>query len=88
MTGTDRSRVIFGNVLDDSDYRSACRNKAGFVRKFGNDTADPYPLAAVEAPVIGERWGVMRLVGAAEDGAAKAGAEAAEAGANGANTSA
>ena len=73
MAQIDRSREIFGNVLDDADYRAACKNREKYVRKFGDDTAEPYPLVAVPAPVIGERWGVQRLVGAGE-GAAAAGA--------------
>ncbi|MBR3257812.1 MAG: hypothetical protein IKF96_02355, partial [Eggerthellaceae bacterium] len=36
------------------------------MRKFGDDTAEPYPLVAVEAPVIGQRLGVQQLVSAGE----------------------
>ena len=62
----DHSATIFGNEMSADDYHSACRSKQGFVRRFGDDTALPYPLRAEEPPVIGEALGVRNLVGAGE----------------------
>ena len=66
MAPIDRSAVIFGNPLPSRDYAAACKNREKYVRKFGDDTAEPYPLVAVEAPVIGQRLGVQQLVSAGE----------------------
>ncbi len=77
LSATDRSRVIFGNEIAPDDYKAACRNKAGFVRKYGDDTALPYPLAAKPAPVIGEALGTWQLIaqgnGEGEEGEGAAG---------------
>ena len=68
MAAIDRSAVIFGNPLPSRDYAAACKNREKYVKKFGDDTAEPYPLVAVEAPVIGQRLGVQQLVSAGESG--------------------
>jgi len=62
----DRSKVIFGNEIADAEYRAACRSKAGFIRKFGDDSHAIYHLASEDLPVVGERLGVRNLVMAPE----------------------
>lgn len=73
----DRSRVIFGNVIDERDYRAACRSKEGMVRRFGDDSGATYHLAARPLPVIGQRLGVRDLVMADGDEALDLAADAA-----------
>ena len=44
---TDRSRVIFGNVLPEKDVKKANKSKAKFIRKFGDDCGVDYPVRIV-----------------------------------------
>lgn len=58
----DRAKVIFGNVIDDKTYAKACKNKAKFIKKFGDDSATPYHLAAEDLPVLTQAMGTRKLV--------------------------
>ena len=62
----ERSKVIFGNEIAEADYKAACKSKANFIKKFGDDSDAVYHLAAADLPVIGERLGVRNLVIAPE----------------------
>ncbi|MCR4871551.1 MAG: hypothetical protein K5859_09690, partial [Atopobiaceae bacterium] len=73
----ERSKVIFGNEIAEADYKAACKSKASFIKKFGDDSDAVYHLAAADLPVIGERLGVRNLVMAPE-GAAPLSFDAAE----------
>ena len=57
----DRSRSIFGNEIPERDYRKASRSKAGYVRRFGDDSAVDYPVKLMENPVLSEILGVSDL---------------------------
>lgn len=59
---TDRAKVIFGNEIDDKTFAKACKNKANFVKKFGDDSGVAYHLAAEELPVLTEAMGTRKLV--------------------------
>lgn len=61
VSPVDRSARIFGNAVAEKDYAAACRSKAKFVRKFGDDSDAVYHLAVDVPPVVGERLGVRRL---------------------------
>ena len=58
----DRSRTIFGNDMTDQVYRKAVHTKEKYLRKYGDDAAQAYPLTAIQAPAIGEPLGVQQLV--------------------------
>jgi len=60
----DKARRIFGNVIDDKDYKAACRSKERFARKFGDDANASYPTIIRKNPYIGKSLGVsdIRLV--------------------------
>ena len=73
----ERSKVIFGNEIAEADYKAACKSKANFIKKFGDDSDAVYHLAAADLPVIGERLGVRNLV-IAPEGAAPLSFDAAE----------
>ncbi len=57
----DRAKRIFGNELAGRDYRKACRQKAKFQKKYGDDSARTYYFKAVENPVLAP-LGVKTLV--------------------------
>ena len=57
----DRSKTIFGNVISDRDYRKALRSKAGYARRFGDDSVADYPAKLVKNPVLFPPLGVMDL---------------------------
>ena len=45
----DKSRMIFGNPIDEKTIRSAEKSKAGYLKKFGNDAGADYRLST--API-------------------------------------
>ncbi|MBQ6752577.1 MAG: hypothetical protein IJR10_02245 [Clostridia bacterium] len=55
---TDRSKIIFGNIISGKDYKKALKSKAKFIRKFGDDSDKPHPAILVENPTIGPLLGV------------------------------
>ena len=57
----DRSKIIFGNVIPDGDYRKALKSKAKYVRKFGDDAQAPHNAIVVENPHIGPLLGVRDI---------------------------
>ena len=57
----DRSKIIFGNVISDGDYRKAVKSKAKYARKFGDDAQAPHPAIVVENPHIGPALGVRDI---------------------------
>ena len=40
----DRSKVIFGNVISDKDYKKALKSKKKFAKKYGDDSAVDYKI--------------------------------------------
>ncbi|MBQ2092260.1 MAG: hypothetical protein II473_03640 [Clostridia bacterium] len=58
---TDRSKIIFGNVISGKDYKKALKSKAKFIRKFGDDSGKPHPAILVENPTIGPLLGVKDI---------------------------
>ena len=57
----DRARVIFGNKVAEKDYQKACRQKAKFQKKFGDDSKTAYYFAAADNAVLAP-IGVKNLV--------------------------
>ena len=57
----ERSKVIFGNPIAAKDYTKACRQKAKYQKKFGDDSGTEYYFAAAENPVLAP-IGVKNLV--------------------------
>ena len=57
----DRSKVIFGNVIRDSDYRKAEKSKRKFMKKFGDDSGADYPAVLLDNPHIGDILGVRDI---------------------------
>ncbi|MBQ1460296.1 MAG: hypothetical protein IIZ26_05075 [Oscillospiraceae bacterium] len=57
----DKSKIIFGNVISDADYRKAVASKAKYAKKFGDDSAAPHPAIVVNNPHIGEALGVRDI---------------------------
>ncbi len=53
---TDRARIIFGNDIGEKAYRNACKAKARFARRFGDDSTTNYHLVATDLPVIGDTF--------------------------------
>ena len=48
----ERSKTIFGNDIAARDYAKAVRQKAKFIRKYGDDSHRNYYFKAVENPVL------------------------------------
>jgi hypothetical protein len=42
----DKSSVIFGNPIDKKTIKKGVKSKAKFIKKFGDDSAKEYHLAA------------------------------------------
>ena len=57
----ERSKVIFVNAIAEKDYQKACRGKAKYQKKFGDDSGTEYYFAAAENPVLAP-IGVKNLV--------------------------
>lgn len=57
----DRAKTIFGNEVAECDYNRACATKARYVKKYGDDTREPYHLCAGEMPVVGGLFDAKRL---------------------------
>lgn len=57
----DCMSCIFGNQIPDKVRRKAARTKAGYVRRFGDDSNVAYTLETRPLPVIGERLGVRDI---------------------------
>ncbi len=57
----DRSKVIFGNVISDSDYRKAVKSKKKFIKKYGDDSSVDYKVRVSDNEVIGPLLGVKNI---------------------------
>ena len=57
----DRSSVIFGNRMKESDVKSAFAKADSMIKKFGDDRDRVYHLGAVDNSVIGDSLGVRVL---------------------------
>ena len=57
----DKSSVIFGNPMDEKTLRKAEKAKAGFLKKFGDDTEKVYHLGLKPIDQIPE-LGIQNLV--------------------------
>ena len=66
----DKSKLIFGNPIKESDYRKAVKSKQKFARKFGDDSGADYPAVLMDNPHIGGILGVrdVRLQDGPGDG--------------------
>ena len=59
---TDRAAMIFGNEIDGKTYAKACKSKDKYARKFAHDPNAACHLDIEELPVVGGRFGALRLV--------------------------
>ena len=59
---TDRAAMIFGNEIDGKTYAKACRSKNKYARKFSHDPNAICHLGIEELPVVGGRFGALRLM--------------------------
>ena len=48
----ERSKTIFGNEIAARDYRKAVKQKAKFIKKYGDDSHRNYYFKAVDNPVL------------------------------------
>ncbi len=58
---TDRSKVIFGNVISDKAYRKALKSKKKFIKKYGDDSNVDYKIRVSDNNVIGPILGVKNI---------------------------
>ena len=58
---TNRTSSIFGNPIPQQAIRKAQRSKAGYVRKFGDDSQADYPVSLVDNPCLGGPLGVREI---------------------------
>lgn len=49
---TDRTRIIFGNPIDEKTVRQAEASKAKFIKKYGDDSGASYRFRAADIPVL------------------------------------
>lgn len=67
----DRSSVIFGNEMSHKVVKKATKSKKKYVKKFGDDSNQDYPLTIMKNEYIGESLGVENVVISSENGAAE-----------------
>ena len=58
---TDRSSVIFGNIIPAKDVKKAAASKAKYARKFGDDAGVDYPVRIVPNACLHELLGVSDI---------------------------
>ena len=58
---TDRSKVIFGNVISDAAVRKAAKSKKKFMKKYGDDSNVDYKIRVRDNEVIGPILGVKNI---------------------------
>jgi hypothetical protein len=58
---SEKSKVIFGNVMSDKIYKKALNSKKKFAKKFGDDSNCNYPFMVTENQYIGELLGVKNI---------------------------
>ena len=54
----DKSRVIFGNKISEGDYKKACKSKANYIKKYGDDSTVDYNVVIQKNDHIGDSLGV------------------------------
>ncbi len=57
----DKAKIIFGNEISDKDFRKACKKKAKFIKKFGDDSSVEYRFNDQENEVLSP-IGVRNLI--------------------------
>lgn len=58
----DRAKVIFGNEMSKKVYRKAVKSKAGYAKKYGDDSGKDYPVRLEQNAYIGEALGVVNVL--------------------------
>ncbi len=58
---TDRSKVIFGNIISDKAYRKAVKSKKKFMKKYGDDSRVDYKVRVRDNEVLGPILGVNNI---------------------------
>lgn len=58
----DKSKVIFGNVISNRDYKKACNSKKKYVNKFGDDSNIDYSIVIEKNAHIGDSLGVYDVL--------------------------
>ena len=58
----DKSKVIFGNVISDKDYKKACKTKAKNIKKYGDDSNADYNIVIQKNDHIGDSLGVYDVL--------------------------
>jgi len=58
----DKSKVIFGNEIPNSQYKKAVKSKKKYMKKFGDDSNVNYPVTIQKNPYIGDSLGVMNVL--------------------------
>ena len=57
----DRSKVIFGNAIPESDYSKAVRSRAKYAKKYGDDSGTDYAVKLVENATLQGPLGVYDI---------------------------
>jgi len=58
----DRSKTIFGNEMSGKVYRKAVKSKAKNIKKYGDDSAQNYPVRLEKNAYIGDSLGVVNVL--------------------------
>lgn len=67
---SDKAKIIFGNIIDNTSYKKACKSKKKYIKKFGDDSKKDYPVKIQKNAFIGDLLGVKNvLVGSPESNA-------------------
>ena len=59
---TDRSKVIFGNVMPDKVYKKSVKSKKKYAKKFGDDSSADYSVKVEKNKYIGDSLGDRKSV--------------------------
>jgi len=58
----ERSKVIFGNEMPEKVYKKACKSKAKYAKKYGDDTNVDYPVKIEKNKYIGDSLNVENIL--------------------------
>ncbi|WP_099469444.1 DUF6937 domain-containing protein [Konateibacter massiliensis] len=58
---SDKSKVVFGNKMSNQVYKRAVKSKKKYIRKFGDDSAESYPVSLEKNSCLGNRLGVSQI---------------------------
>lgn len=58
----EKSKIIFGNEISGKAYKNACRSKAKYQKKFGDDSGKDYPVSIEKNAYIGDSLGVWNIL--------------------------